>query len=64
MEWFKKFFEDDGRRIFYMSVTLIMGVSFLFIEGMKDTGTTLLIAVGTLSLNKARSNDKKTETSA
>lgn len=63
MEQFvQQFIKEHGTRIFWLLMTVILAVSFFFLEGMMESGKTLLIAVAALCLNKARSPKDKGET--
>ena len=66
-EWLKGFWQNHGDRVFFMSVSTIFGLAFLSLgtykslEPLTGAGTTLLIAVATLALNKARGPNGKPE---
>ena len=55
------FIKKHGERLFYMFIVSAFSASFLFVESMQESGKTLLIAVATLALNKARSPQKNDE---
>jgi len=52
--WLTKFWAEHGERLIYMGIATIMGAVFYWYTDMTGEGKTLLIAVGTLCLNKAR----------
>ena len=58
MKWITRFWEDHGDRIVFMAIAAAFGIFFYKFTDMKGEGTTLLIAVATLALNKARSKPK------
>ena len=58
MEWFKRFWQDHGDRIVFMSITTAFGFGFYFLTDMAGEAKTFLIAVATLALNKARGTPK------
>lgn len=58
MEWFKNFITQHGERLVFMGLATLFGAGFFYIN-MAAEGKTLLIAVGTLCLNKARSPQGK-----
>lgn len=60
MTWFKSFWNRHGERIIFMAIVTAFGVAFMAImPDMSGEGKTLLIAVATLALNKARSTEKE-----
>lgn len=61
-EWALRFWQDHGDRLIFMGIAAGFGVGFLFtgIKELAGAGTTLLIAVATLALNKARGTPKDT----
>lgn len=61
--WTKRFFEDHGDRLVFMLIATVFGVYFLMVVDMAGEGKTLLIAVATLALNKARSKHNGGENS-
>ena len=56
--WFTRFWNDHGDRIVFMAIAGAFGVGFLSLD-MTGEGKTLLIAVATLALNKARSTPEE-----
>ena len=53
-EWLNAFWKDHGDRLVFMGIVTIFGVAFILLK-MTGEGKTLLVAVATLALNKARS---------
>ena len=58
MNLFTQFLTNHGERLFFMVVATAFGLAFIKI-GMGGEGKTLLIAVATLALNKARGSTLK-----
>ena len=60
--WSKQFIVNHGERLFFMSLATCFGLGFIYLD-MTGEGKTLLIAVATLALNKARGtlNNHKSE---
>jgi len=56
--WLRRFWNDHGDRVFFMGLATCFGVGFYFFSDMTGEGKTILIAVATLCLNKARSTPK------
>ena len=61
MQWLSKFWNGHGERIVFMGIATAFGVGFWFLTDMTGEAKTLLIAVATLALNKARSTPKDGE---
>lgn len=62
MTWFNEFWNRHGERLIFMAIVTAFGIAFMAImPEMDGEGKTLLIAVATLALNKARSTDKSEE---
>lgn len=61
--WLSRFWNEHGERIIFMGVASAFGIGFYHFTDMTGEGKTLLIAVATLCLNKARSpkNGKDTD---
>ena len=57
--WFERFWTDHGDRLVFMGIAAGFGAVFYFFADMIGEGKTLLIAVATLALNKARSTPKE-----
>jgi hypothetical protein len=53
LEFLKGLLEEHGERLTFMALATLFGVAFLKI-GLSGAGETILIAVATLALNKAR----------
>lgn len=55
-EWFVKFWNEHGERLIYCGLVVTMAVGFALsgTEELSNSYPTLLIAVATLFLNKAR----------
>ena len=60
--WATRFWADHGDRIVFMAIAGAFGVGFMSLTDMTGEGKTLLIAVATLALNKARSTPKEEKT--
>lgn len=60
--WIQLFIHNHGERLFFMGIATAFGIVFHKM-GMAEEGKVILIAVGTLALNKARGtlNGKKGE---
>jgi len=56
-EWGKNFLNNHGERLVFMIIASIFGVG-LYYAGLPGEGKTLIIAVATLALNKARGTIK------
>ena len=52
-EWLIKFAANHGERIVFMAIATCFGIG-LYLMGLAGEGKTILIAVATLALNKAR----------
>jgi len=61
-KWFARFWYEHGVRIIFMAITTLFGVGFWYFTDMTGEAKTLLIAVATLCLNKARSDSAEKET--
>ena len=61
--WGERFWQDHGDRLIFMGLATSFGGGFLFShnENLVGAGITLLIAVATLCLNKARGVHKEPE---
>jgi len=59
MQWLSKFWNDHGVRLVFMAITTAFGIGFWYLTDMTGEAKTLLIAVATLALNKARSTPKE-----
>jgi len=57
--WGVRFWEDHGDRLIFMALATVFGVGFFAYTDMTGEGKTILIAVATLCLNKARSTPKQ-----
>ena len=64
-QWILRFWEEEGKRIFYMTITSVFGVGFIItgvlveeLDALVGAGTTLLIGVATLANNKSRGSSK------
>ncbi len=57
-QWAGQFIENNGDRLIYMLIATMFGVFFYYV-GLSGEAKTLLIAVATLALNKARGPEKK-----
>lgn len=62
-DYWMNFLKQHGERIFWLAIATILATSFMFVDGMEESGKTFLIAVATLAVNKARSpkEDKNLE---
>lgn len=63
-EWSKRFWEENGDRIFYLGIATAFGLGFLAITkysslDMSGEGKTILIGVATFCLNRVRGVVKK-----
>ena len=56
--WGIRFWNDHGDRLIFMGIAAAFGFGFMAWAEMIGEGKTLLIAVATLALNKARSTHK------
>ena len=54
-QWLIRFWDDHGDRLVFMGIATAFGVGFYVCTDMQGEAKTLLIAVATLALNKARS---------
>jgi len=54
MEWLKRFWDTHGDRLVFLAIATAFGIGFYCFTDMSGEGKTILIAVATLSLNKAR----------
>ena len=61
MQWLSKFWATHGERLVFMAIATAFGIGFWFLTDMTGEAKTLLIAVATLALNKARSTPKDEE---
>lgn len=59
MKWFERFWHDHGDRLVFMAIASAFGVGFYVYTDMTGEAKTLLIAVATLALNKARSTPEE-----
>ena len=59
--WGERFWQDHGDRLIFMGLATAFGVGFYAYADMTGEGKTLLIAVATLCLNKARGVHKEPE---
>lgn len=57
--WGQRFWDTHGDRLIFMGVVTCFGLGFYFMTDMQGEAKTLLIAVATLALNKARGVIKK-----
>lgn len=56
--WATEFWANHGDRIVFMAIVTAFGFGFYFMNDMKGEAKTLLIAVATLALNRARTGPK------
>lgn len=69
MNWRQQFVKSEGKRLFYMILMFILGIMFICLgkyvivgdagQQLIGSGITLLIGVGTLANNKARSPSRE-----
>ena len=57
-EWLLRFWQDHGDRLIFMGIATAFGIYFYAFTDLAGEGKTLLIAVATLALNKARGTPK------
>jgi len=60
-KWIARFWDDHGDRLVFLFLATLFGIGFFVFTEMQGEGKTLLIAVATLCLNKARSTPKEPE---
>lgn len=60
-EWAEAFIMNQGTRLIYMLLALLIGVCMKAFTDLDGEANTIIIAVGTLCLNMARGFQKKPE---
>lgn len=53
-EWAINFWNTQGDRMIFLFFATLFGIGFMLAQDMKGEGKTILIAVATLCLNRAR----------
>jgi arginine exporter protein ArgO len=69
MNWKTRFFDAHGERLVFMATAAVFGIGLIALgtwlldsDELTGAGVALLIGVGTLALNKARSKSEETKT--